>query len=681
MIKSFLYVIFLLFVNYLSYSNNLKIDNNATCLLKTTLTDPSHNIRYNQVGYFPSRNKTISINSSNTFSNLSYTITNSLNVTVLSGVTDTAIYWSSAEEYVALIDISELNTEGVYKIATNETEAFFNISNTAYDTLSEAALKYYYYARASTEITSSNGGVWNRPTGIPDTNVIIHSSAASSNRPTGTIISAPKGWYDAGDYNKYVVNSGISTYTLLTAYEHYATYYDNKDLNIPESTNNIPDILDEVIWNLDWLLNMQESTYNGGDGGVYHKLTSLNFSGIVMPNNYNLDRYVVQKTTAATLNFAAVTAVASRIFANFNTEKPGYSAQLLQASEAAYAWAKANPIIYYTQPDDVYTGTYGDTDLLDEFNWAATELFITTENATYKEDINVNTMYGGTPSWGESDGLSLISIAHHNATLASEINTTTTNNILIQTANAIKNKINTSPMQASLVTSEYYWGSNSRFGNNLMMLIRAYELTNDDSYLNATYTAIDYLLGKNGTGYCYVTGFGDQQVMYPHHTISRADNVTNPIPGMLVGGPHTSASMVGDCASYPNTAAANTYLDNTCSYSTNEVTINWNAPLAYAVNALKYYQDNLSVLSLENQESTNNKIILSPNPTSNFFKIKGLKNTVTHISIYDFLGKLTHSQSINNSNESINVSSLKNAIYFVEIETENNKYIKKLILK
>src|SRR5690606_4601775 len=139
----------------------------------------------------------------------------------------------------------------------------------------------------------------------PDTEVEVHASAASADRPAGTVISAPRGWYDAGDYNKYIVNSGISTWTLLAALEHFPTFWRQRDVNIPESGDAVPDLLDEARWNLLWMLDMQDPA----DGGVYHKLTTLRFGGMEMPERDTARRYVVQKTTAATLDFAAVMAM------------------------------------------------------------------------------------------------------------------------------------------------------------------------------------------------------------------------------------------------------------------------------------------------------------------------------------------------------------------------------------
>ncbi|MCH2045852.1 MAG: glycoside hydrolase family 9 protein, partial [Saprospiraceae bacterium] len=326
------------------YNGNIEIEWISIGESLETIVD--YEIRYNQIGYFPNKNKYINLVAANNFSPKNFQVLDTNNNVLLSGISETVNYWNDGNEYVSRVDVSSITNSGVYKFETDELEINFTIGTDVYASLSEASLKYYYYNRASSSISSANGGVFARNMGHPDDTVYIHSSASSADRPQGTIISCPKGWYDAGDYNKYIVNSGISTYTLLAAFEHFEDYYLSKTINIPETGGDLPDILDEIKWNLDWMLTMQEVS----DGGVYHKLTGLNFSGIVMPESYSFDRYVVQKSTAASLNFAAVMAIAARVFADYEAELPGYSTTLLNASQAAYNWAMQNPSIYFTNP-------------------------------------------------------------------------------------------------------------------------------------------------------------------------------------------------------------------------------------------------------------------------------------------------------------------------------------------
>ena len=138
---------------------------------------------------------------------------------------------------------------------------------------------------------------------------MIHPSAVSPGRPAGTIISSPLGWYDAGDYNKYIVNSSYSVGLMLMAYEQNKEYFNRLNAGIPESGNSTADLLDELMFNLKWMITMQDPY----DGGVYHKLTTPNFEGFVMPTDCHQQRYVVQKSVTASYDFAAVMALAARI--------------------------------------------------------------------------------------------------------------------------------------------------------------------------------------------------------------------------------------------------------------------------------------------------------------------------------------------------------------------------------
>src|SRR6202012_2449680 len=154
--------------------------------------------------------------------------------------------------------------------------------------VADASIKAYYFMRASIPLPEKYAGKWARAEGHPDTSVLVHPSAATDQLPAGTIISSPRGWYDAGDYNKYIVNSGISTGTLLSLYEDFPAYMKGVKLNIPESGNGLPDEWNEILWNLRWMLTMQDPN----DGGVYHKLTTSAFDKFEMPNKDTARRYV-----------------------------------------------------------------------------------------------------------------------------------------------------------------------------------------------------------------------------------------------------------------------------------------------------------------------------------------------------------------------------------------------------
>ncbi|WP_039912834.1 glycoside hydrolase family 9 protein [Cellvibrio mixtus] len=542
-------------------------------------------IKINQLGFKPNAQKlaVVPAIAATTFR----VIDTSDNSTALTGTLGAAATWAPSQESVKLADVSAITKPGTYELLVDGVEkaAEFTVSNSAYDALNAGAIKAFYFNRASTELLETHAGAYKRAAGHMDDKVLIHASARSIQRPEGTIISAPKGWYDAGDYNLYVVNSGISTYTLLAAYESFSDYFKNQNLNIPESGDAVPDLLNEALWNLEWMLAMQDPN----DGGVYHKLTSKSFSGFVMPANDISDRYVVQKTTAAALDFAATMAAASRIYANYEAQLPGLATKMLNAAQAAYAWAKANPKVYYSQPSDISTGEYGDGDVSDEFAWASTELYITTKTDSYYTEANLANMTPDAPWWGGVKTLGFFSLVRHSGNLTTAADTTLIKSKLDNLAKAIETKANGSAYAVAINNRDFNWGSNSGILNQAWVLLEAYQAdTSKTGYLSAAQSLLDYVLGRNATDYSFVTGFGKKTPQNIHHRPSAADGIPGAIPGFLAGGSNAGQEDKLNCSKpYPSTLPAKSYLDDECSYASNEIAINWNAPLVYVTAAIQ----------------------------------------------------------------------------------------------
>ena len=113
------------------------------------------------------------------------------------------------------------------------------------------------------------------------------------------------------------------------------------------------------------------------------------------------------------------------------------------------------------------------------------------------------------------------------------------------------------------------------------VLLYTDKLQGSNRYLRYALQNADYLLGRNATGYCFVTGFGDKSPLHPHHRISASDSVEAPFPGMLVGGPNPGQQDKRDLhgIAYPSNFPDESYLDVTDSYASNEIAINWNASL------------------------------------------------------------------------------------------------------
>ncbi len=505
---------------------------------------------------------------------------------VFSGELTAAARWEPANESVKLADFSSVKAPGDYKIRVEglPDSYTFTIANDVYQPLLAASIKAFYFNRASTALLAEHAGKFARAEGHPDKKVLVHPSAASAQRPAGTEIESPKGWYDAGDYNKYIVNSGISTYTLLAAYEHYPSLFNDQNLAIPESGNSRPDLLDETLWNLEWMLTMQDT-----DGGVYHKLTNKNFDGTVMPAAAKSERYVVQKSTSAALNFAAVMATASRVFAATDET---LSTQMINAAKAAWEWAEQNPAVFYDQREsqlsDIKTGEYGDGTLSDEFAWAAAELYITTKEDAYYTAFKPTETTNTVPSWGDVRGLAWVSLAHHRDQLTAAADKSLIASRVETLANSLLSVWNLSAYKTTMQSDKFVWGSNSVVLNQAMMLIQAYRLNGNADLLKAAQSQLDYILGRNAVDTSFVTGFGEKHTMHPHHRPSEADGIAEPIPGFVAGGAQPGQQDKGDCpVPYPSTITAKSYLDHYCSYASNEIAINWNAPLVYVTAAIQ----------------------------------------------------------------------------------------------
>lgn len=534
--------------------------------------DSKDDIRLNQVGFYTYGPKTAVIVSPQTWY-FSIKSTDSRQTYYRGELSETK-YWRASGDSVKIADFSDFTKEGTYVLYVNGIGISyqFTISGKLNYELSKGVIRSFYYQRASTDLLATYAGKWSRRAGHYDTKIIIHPSAASAGRDAGQVLPSPKGWYDAGDYGKYIVNAGITICQLLLLYEQFPEYFDTLHLNIPESKNRVPDLLDEIKWELDWMLTMQDPY----DGGVYHKLTGKNFIGDMMPHVAEEDRYFIGKSTTASFDFAAVCAVAYRIYKSYY---PSFADSCLNAAKYAYQWAVDNPkALFRSNPDDILTGAYNDGNATDEYQWASWELFIATDSSVYQDSAKAKKTSYGIPSWQSVATLGMYSMAlvKNDSFAVSKV---------YGLADGLLKTISSHPFNTS--AKSFYWGSNGNVANEGMAMLAAFLLSEDFRYLEGAIHSLDYLLGRNGVGYSFVTGFGRKPAMNPHHRPSIADGIVDPVPGFLVGGPNSQYTE-GECtsANYPKESAKR-WIDQSCSYSTNEIAINWNAPAAFLVGGIE----------------------------------------------------------------------------------------------
>lgn len=538
-------------------------------------------IRLNQVGIYPSQEK-IAVVEGGTIGE-PFAIKDGQGRVVFTGkiCRDAVSPWSGKRRGIA--DFSDFRNEGSYTFFTGNDSCTFIINSNALGKIADGVLNAYYILRSGTPVLQQYAGIYQRPEGHPDTLVLIHESAAGPQRQAGTVISSPGGWYDAGDYNKYIVNSAFTIGQILTVFEVNKGYFASQKLNIPENANNTPDVLDEMMFNLRWMLTMQDPA----DGGVYHKLTTPNFEGTVMPADCHQTRYVVEKTTAATLDFAAIMALASRIYKG-NTDYPDFSAKASDAAWKAWLWAKAHPAIYYEQPEmnkkfkpEVNTGAYDDTDVRDEFFWAATELYLLCHDRQY---LDAAREYAPakfvSPVWGNVAGLARYEWAVSNET---DPLVESSRKQIVGFSNEKHAEIAGSCFQTpnGNVKADFCWASLAEnFATPAITFLFAYQLTDDKKFLTMAQENADYILGRNAVGYCFVTGYGQKSPLSPHHRISSADGIDAPVPGLLVGGPNAGQQdkqYLDYFGGYPSDYPDESYIDSKYSYASNEIAINWNA--------------------------------------------------------------------------------------------------------
>lgn len=603
--------------------------------------DTDYAVKTNQVGYFTNAAKKATAVLKDTRP-VDWKLVDKSGKAVLTGKTTVFGNDAASGDYVHKIDFSKWNVPGKgYKLVVDSTNVVpqhnddvdedinvlsespeFEIGDNLYSKLKYDAIKYFYHNRSGIEIESQYTDGRDdlaRPAGHPTDNL---GPAPGLWYSANYKLNVKGGWYDAGDHGKYVVNGGISTWTMQNQYERAlnagedmtkAPFADGS-MNIPESGNGIADILDESRWNVELMLKMQVPDGNKYAGMVHHKAHDESWTALgVRPDQDTKKRYLQPPSTAATLNMAAVAAQAARLWKDID---PSFSSKCLKAAEKAYNAAMKFPEIYAPLTGGTGGGAYGDNDVTDEFYWAACELFATTGDSTYLDDakkqskhyLNMEaTLTGGEDNgvsgcfdWGNVAGLGSLSLLASKNDLSAADKTTVEKNVTKAADVFVSNQENQG-YSTTIVPSEtvtgvkgYPWGSNSFVMNTMILLGYANDINGAETskYLDAANGAMDYLLGNNPNTKCYVTGYGTKPLENPHHRFwaYQCDKTFPKAPaGAVSGGPNSGLEdpwVKGSGWQPGSRAPEKCFMDNIESWSTNEVTINWNAPLAWAASYL-----------------------------------------------------------------------------------------------
>ncbi|WP_199442728.1 glycoside hydrolase family 9 protein [Umezawaea beigongshangensis] len=559
--------------------------------------DTGPRVRVSQVGYLPTGPKRATVVTGAT-APLGWELKDASGAVVETGTASPHGLDPSSRQSTQLIDFSGFTAHGSgYTLtADGETSHPFDITPGLYDALRSDSLAFFYHQRSGTPIEASLVGTdYARPAG--HLQVAPNQGDVDVPCQPGVCdyrLDVRGGWYDAGDQGKYVVNGGIATAQLLGQFERTKTapvsYPDalgDGTLRVPERNNGVPDVLDEARWELEFLSRMQVPAGQPLAGMVHHKIHDAQWTGL--PQRPELDaqpRELHPPSTAATLNLAAVAAQGARLFAPYDGV---FSDRLLETARTAYAAALAHPDVYASPADSTGGGAYDDTNVSDEFYWAAAELYLTTGenaflNAVTSSPHHTGDVFGDAGfSWNSLAAIARLDLATVPSSLpdreAVRASVRSAANRYVAIAEADAWDLPFAP-----AGGETFWGSNSNVLNNGVVLAVAYDISGDTRYRDAALATVDYVLGRNPLNKSYVAGYGEAPVRNLHHRFwANQNDPSLPIapPGSLAGGPNSGLQDPIAAAKLAGCAPAMCFIDDIGSYSTNEVAINWNSALAW----------------------------------------------------------------------------------------------------
>ncbi len=515
----------------------------------------SDKIRLNSLGFIPgiSKQATIAAKCSKV-----YVVSAADKKTVFSGPANGPFKSPDTGEELYTFDFSAVEKSGTYYIEVPGAgrSADFKISNGAYDGAFYTVTRGMYLWRCGCAVSAVYKGVtYSHPACHMDDAYLDETGSSGKQEATG-------GWHDAGDYGKYTVNAGISVGIMLKAWEQFAGAIKKISLDIPGAGGAMPDFLSEIEWETDWLLKMQSS-----NGSVYHKISTLSFSGEVMPDKDTQRRYFADYSTAATADFAAVLSEAAVDFAPYDAALP---ARYISAARQAMDFLEANPSNHYSNQQAFSTGRY-DTSDTDDRLWAYACMWDATGEEKYlKEFEKVAAQFkvkiDADWDWGNVKNLAMLSYLFSarpgkDKTIEADIRQG-----LISCADSITTTAAGDPYSRPL-GSVYYWGSNGTVARQALVLFSADKISPNKVYINTASDAIAHLFGRNYYNRSYVTGLGINPPMHTHDRRSMAMEGVAPWPGYLVGGGLSATS----------------WKDEKSSFTTNEIAINWNSALIYAL--------------------------------------------------------------------------------------------------
>lgn len=527
-------------------------------ILSFSVFGQSYSVRLNSIGFLPEYKKTAVVpHQCETFK-----VVNAENgQEVFSGKTTGPAFQKDVDQNVWTADFSALKTPGKYFLEVpgvgKSTE--FEIAGDIFRFATKSGYRAFYLWRCGMAVRGEYDGN------------IYETEACHLNDGYEDYIGNPGsqrdgtgGWHDAGDHGKYIVNAGVTLGVLFYAWDHFQENLEKINYELPETAPGFPEFLKELKWETDWILKMQ---YPDGSGRVSHKLTRTNFSGFIMPQDDHEKRYFTEWSSAATADFVAMMAMAARYFEPYDA---AYAQKCLDAAWVSYRFLQENPNHKRFVQGDFRTGGYQSNDADDRL-WAAAEMWETTGDPQCLADFEkraaeMNFEIDENWDWSDVSNLGMFTYALSKREGKNPEVAKTIRQNIIENADALVQKAQEDVYNRPLA-GRYYWGCNGTVARQTVNLQVANKLQPNKAYTETALDAINHLFGHNFYNRSYVTGLGIDPPMNPHDRRSGADGIEAPWPGYIVGGGHSATDWV----------------DVEESYSHNEVAINWQAALVYAL--------------------------------------------------------------------------------------------------
>lgn len=379
------------------------------------------------------------------------------------------------------------------------------------------------------------GTITSRTNGAPVAKNLLPLVPHTAN-PTGG------GWHDAADWDREITHYSC-IFDLLNAYELAPAKFSDGQLNIPESGNGIPDILDEAEFGLRiWKLSM---TPEGGVAGVAETWTHPTIDDPAVQYSFS------RRTRWSSLVFAAAAAQYAHLVKPFSAAA---AADYAAAADKAYAFGN-NPVHsldkitidarHQRGAGAPYTLQWEETDTMIRpfLAQARLRLAILKHDPSLLQEIpeltrGVLMPYQWPNTFKDFSPWLYFDAPHRFADALPAATVATWRDFYTQQADTLTALNPGMPYRCSWPAYQDYWmgwGASTMYNFDRAIWI-ANALRPNAKYREAAIQNMDFMLGCNPLGMSWTTGIGWSYPVDIQHGPSENDGILDPVPGITIYG-------------------------------------------------------------------------------------------------------------------------------------------------